>query len=687
MSVSPEQFRLISSIFAKACEMPEPERDAYLDSACENEAELRTQIQCLLDDDQRPAFSLESPPIAMVMRAKGEAVFDDSSGRTALPSGVGDYEIVGILGEGGMGTVYEARQKHPTRSVALKVLRAGIVSKSARRRLQIEAEILGRLHHPGIASIYEAGVAVEAKRLGGSQEQPFFAMELIRGEPLDVYVRKNELPARKRLEVFAQICDAVQHAHENGIIHRDLKPGNILVDASGAPKILDFGIARITDADIRTTTLKTGVGQLIGTIAYMSPEQVSGDSNNLDRRSDVYALGVLGYELLAGRLPVQIEDVPITEAILAVRDQEPPPLGSLDSSLRGDLQLIFQQALEKDRSLRYQSVSDFADDVRHFLGNEPISARPRSTLYEIRKLTSRHKALTSSLALTLVVLVVFGIWMSVLYRQADRQMIRAQLSQQFLEKMLSSIDPGVAMGKDTSIIRGILADAAEQIGEDLAGQPEAEADIRTTIGTTYLSVGLAEAARPQLEIALTLRKKALGESHHSVAELVRMLAECAGKEGHRKKAIELASQAVELFREHYPDDLRTANALQTSGWITSELAGNHAEAVALFRESLEIAERHGGKEQDIYATSNHRLAVALWRWRRLAEAEPIARETLALKRTMYGTDHPSVASSIDLLAQILTSQKNSPTPCRSFVNRSTCTSDCLAKITRHMPQH
>jgi eukaryotic-like serine/threonine-protein kinase len=244
-----------------------------------------------------------------------------------------------------MGTVYEAEQDNPRRTVALKVIRAGLVSPPLLKRFAHEAQILGRLHHPGIAQIYEAGVAEDG--------QPFFALEFICGVALDEYARRHGLNSAARLDLLARVCDAVQHAHDQGIIHRDLKPGNILVDETGQPKVLDFGVARATGADLLTSTDHTRTGQLLGTLSYMSPEQVAGDPAALDRRSDVYTLGVILFELLAGRLPYHLEHLPLPEMARVIREQEPSRFGSLDTRLRGDVETIVAKALEKDKARRY----------------------------------------------------------------------------------------------------------------------------------------------------------------------------------------------------------------------------------------------------------------------------------------------------------------------------------------------
>src|SRR5262249_23407316 len=253
---------------------------------------------------------------------------------------------------------------HPHRTVALKVIRPGLVSSALLKRFAHEADILGRLNHPGIAQIYEAGVAEDG--------QPFFALELIRGLPLDEYARRENLSTAARLELVARVCDAVQHAHEQGVIHRDLKPGNILVDGSGQPRVLDFGVARATGADLLTSMDRTRTGELIGTLSYMSPEQVAGEPTALDQRSDVYTLGVVLYELLAGRLPYLVKDVPLPEAVRLIQEQEPSRLGSINAHFRGDVETIVAKALEKDRARRYRSAAELAAGLGRHLHSKPV---------------------------------------------------------------------------------------------------------------------------------------------------------------------------------------------------------------------------------------------------------------------------------------------------------------------------
>ena len=341
---------------------------------------------------------------------------------------IGSYTLGKVLGQGGMGVVYIAEQENPRRKVALKLIRSGTVSTELVRRFKYEAEILGRLQHPGIAQIYEAGTI-----RGPRGSQPYFAMELIQGVPLNHYLAENSLSTRERLELLATICDAVHHAHQKGIIHRDLKPGNILVTETGQPKILDFGVARATDSDIQTTTIQTDIGQLIGTVPYMSPEQVAGDPAELDTRSDVYALGVIAYEVLSGRPPYDLRNKIIPEAVRIIRENTPPPLSGTNRTFRGDVETIVSKALEKDKSRRYQSASDFASDIRHYLAYEPIEAKRDSTWYVISKLARRHKYATAAIVCLLVTIFSSTFVSYDYYREAKRALNERRQGQLVLQ--------------------------------------------------------------------------------------------------------------------------------------------------------------------------------------------------------------------------------------------------------------
>jgi eukaryotic-like serine/threonine-protein kinase len=383
----------VRAVFAQAAELPRHERAAFLDAACRGEAALRAEVEELLaydsrfgaetDDDGFLKSPLVRAPETMLSGASARPPKDEPG----LPLNIGRYRILRRHGEGGMGTVYEAEQDNPRRTVALKVIRPGLVSPELVKRFSHEAQILARLQHPGIAQVYEAGM--------GDDGQPFFAMEFIRGMPLDEYARSRGLSTAARLELLAKLCDAVQHAHEKGVIHRDLKPGNILVDETGQPKVLDFGVAHVTAVDLLTTASRTQAGQLLGTLSYMSPEQIGADPAGLDGRSDVYTLGVILFELLAHRLPYQLEQLPVHEVARVIREQEPSRLGSIDTLFRGDVEIIVSKTLEKDKARRYASAGDLASDIRRYLRGEAIRARPASAFYQLRKFARRHRALVA----------------------------------------------------------------------------------------------------------------------------------------------------------------------------------------------------------------------------------------------------------------------------------------------------
>jgi serine/threonine protein kinase/WD40 repeat protein len=402
--MTPERRERMWAVFDGAAELPPGERGAFLDAACRGDPGLRAEVESLLAHDparpdggaddtflKSPLFrSSEYPPTAPLQ--------GDSADGPAPPQRIGHYRVVRTLGAGGMGTVYEAEQDNPRRAVALKVIRKGFASPGIVKRFIHEAQVLGRLQHPGIAQIYEAGLAGDG--------QPFFAMELIRGLPLNEYAQKHRLDPHARLRLLARVCDAVQHAHEKGVVHRDLKPGNVLVNDAGQPKVLDFGVARVTDAGPQTATARTEIGQLIGTLSYMSPEQVTADPAALDSRSDVYTLGVLLFELLADRLPYHLEHLPLPEVARVILERDPPRLGSVNTRFRGDVETIAAKALEKDRSKRYPSAGELAADIRRHLNHEPIRARRTSPAELLVRWGRRNKPLAAALAVSALFLVL-----------------------------------------------------------------------------------------------------------------------------------------------------------------------------------------------------------------------------------------------------------------------------------------
>lgn len=464
-ALSVQSDRRVKHIFLDALELPPERRGGFLDQQCAEAPELRRQVEQMLAARGELRGFMEVPlelatcaPAAPVRRATPPQISQDRTGERRhddphvnvadgvdplIGCRIGRYTILRIVGSGGMGSVYEAQQEQPRRGVALKIIRPGLTTHQMLHRFERETQALGQLHHPGIARIYEAGMAdihppdgMSRQRVdldaGAGERQstppaafqsmesrrvPFFAMELIRGRPIDLYVREAGLAVKQRFGLFAHVCDAVHYAHQHGVIHRDLKPANILVDEFGQPKVLDFGVARLTDADVQAT-LQTEVGQLVGTLAYMSPEQVAARPDELDVRSDVYGLGVVLYELIAGKPPYHVAGHTIPEAVRIIREEEPSRLSSIDSRFRGDVETIVAKALEKDKARRYASAAELAADVRRYLNDEPIVARPPSTFYQLRKFARRHRALVAGTVGTLLALTV-GVVVATSYALAE----------------------------------------------------------------------------------------------------------------------------------------------------------------------------------------------------------------------------------------------------------------------------
>ena len=406
------------------------ERQAFLDTACGADPQLRGEVDDLLKhadaDEVARAHSDHDFLLSPVIRD------EPSREAKAIPKQIGSYRILSLLGSGAMGTVYEAEQSQPRREVALKVLRTSGLHTHKIHRFLKEVYILGQLRHAGIAQIYEAGV--------DDEQQPYFAMELVRGLPLDKYASASLLTVTQRLQLIIQILEAVEHAHRRGVIHRDLKPGNILVDAQGCPKVLDFGVARITGQEAAWMTSVTETGQWLGTLAYMSPEQISSKPSDIDGRSDVYALGLLLFEVLSNRRAYELSDVPLPEVARIIREVEPPLLGTIDGRFSGDIETIVAKAIEKDRNRRYASPAEMRDDIERYLRHETIVARPPSSLYRLRKFSRRNWQLLTIIATLVVGLVGTGCfaalaWQSAQLAKRDRE---AALSEAYTARLYAA---------------------------------------------------------------------------------------------------------------------------------------------------------------------------------------------------------------------------------------------------------
>jgi len=539
--MSAESYAKVRLIFHQVCELEPAQQSIKLDEFCAGDSETRNEVERLLDAlSESETLGLDLPEMF-----EPQSTFPQIDG----------YQILRVLGEGGMGTVYEAEQTSPRRRVSIKVIRFGSQRDTLLSRFRREAEVLARLKHPGIAQIYATGFCESENR-----SLPYIAIELIEGQSLLEHAKSEMLDKEQRLELACKLCDAIEHAHLQGVIHRDLKPSNILVDSSGQPKVLDFGIARITDSDMQVITMQTQAGQILGTAAYMSPEQASGNPDEIDARSDIYSLGVVIYELLTGRRPHQIENLPIPDAIRAVRENEPTKIGTVDTKFRGDIETILSKSLERDSARRYQSARSLGDDIRRFLRNDPIIARPPSAIYKLRKFTSRNKAVVTALAAVFVVLTLGLIGTSIAFQRESNArkataiaLTHAKGSSEFLENILLGLDANQAQGRDTELLLDMLNIAAETI--DDVEYPSVRADMLSVIGRAYFAIYEYEQAADMFSRASALFDSL--ETDYTPSHIVsdRLLADSWRNMGRSDDAIKLLDESVERLETNDTPDL------------------------------------------------------------------------------------------------------------------------------------
>lgn len=605
---------------------------------------------------------------------------------------IGGYRLVRKIGAGGMGTVYEAEQAHPRRRVALKVMKNAIAGSRTLKRFEQEAHVLGRLQHPGIAQVFESGV----HRQPGSEPVPFFAMELIRGMALNRFAAARKLTVRTRLELFVRIVDAVQYAHTKGVIHRDLKPGNVLVTEDGQPKILDFGVARADDVDLQVTSLETGVGAIVGTIPYMSPEQVSGRPDELDTRSDVYSLGVMLYELLVGRLPHDLRNRAVLDAVRIIREIEPIPLSRVDRTLRGDVATIVSKALEKDKTRRYQTAQDLASDVRRYLNDEPISARPASATYQLSKFARRHTGLVAGVAAALAMLVGGTVLSTTLYFRAEArrqeaveardleriskiQALRAQEQAEarqketqqvaeFSARMLSEIDVE-AMGagmKERLREQVRLALERQPLGEGAGRRNRTSAEVESELAEFDRRAGMAQAADVARRVLDEFVLRPAGESARRQftdrplvqAQLLEAIGATYRELGLYDAAESNLRSALELRRRRGSESPALVAESLNSLALLMRMKGGYAEAERLYAEALEIRKRELGEKSPEYLTTMHNVGALLREKGDLDGAEKLLRDVLARRVAVLGDGHRDVAVTRDQLATVLSDKGN-----------------------------
>ncbi|MGE3886036.1 MAG: tetratricopeptide repeat protein [Vicinamibacterales bacterium] len=592
-----------------------------------------------------------------------------------MAGSIGPYRLLEKLGEGGMGEVWLAEQTRPVhRQVALKVIKAGMDTARVVARFEAERQALALMSHPSIAQVFDAGATPEGR--------PYFAMEYVRGEPITDYCQRHRLSVRQRIDLFLEVCDAVQHAHQKGIIHRDLKPSNVLVtvrDDHPVPKVIDFGVAKATTQPLTERTMYTERGVLIGTLEYMSPEQAEMSGLDVDTRTDVYALGVILYELLTGALPFEPRELrkkPLDEIRRTIREVDPPrpstrvttSLGATTTAgapappvvvhahqLRGDLDWIILRALEKDRTRRYGSASDLAADLRRHLLNLPVLACPPSLTYRLGKFVRRHRVAVSAAAILAVMVVGFAIMMALQARQIARERDRAQTAQAtaeqvtaFLVRMFEASDPSESRG-DTVTARQLLETGVARVGE-LNGQPEVQARLLDLMGRVYQSLGKYDEAQPLLERSLEVRRDALGAEHPSVAETLSHIGELSSLRGRYDEAeAQLRDALARHERTVSRESAEAATDLHLLGAVLVD-KGDIPQGRQLIEEALEIRRRVLPPGHLDLAESYAGLAYAASRGGDYEQMERWHRESLTLLRQALGERHPRVALALNNLA-------------------------------------
>lgn len=583
----------IKSVFQDAMEQPQERRSTFIQESCGHDEHLRARVESLVSRYTSPRAKLLNSPLASPIESP---CFPFREGQQ-----LGEYRLLRLLGRGGMGIVFKALQTKPNRHVALKLLQPHLLSKDYIHRFDREAHTLAKLQHPGIAQIFQAG---NAPSLIGPQ--PFFAMELVEGKPITKYAKERALSLRQRLELLIQVAHAVQFAHQQGVIHRDLKPENILITALGQPKILDFGIARVMNERKVTLIRQTQLGQALGTIPYMSPEQLHAKENATDHRSDLYSLAVIGYELLAGFPLHRFENTSLGEALHLLTHEEISPLGKLRRDCRGDLETIFIKALEKNTSHRYSDVAQFAADLERYLSHQPIQARPQSTGYLLYKLVSRHKLASTFAASFFLAVIGFSV-LTLLHKieltqerdrallaeknataQALRSEFEAKKSQEvvsFWENTLKFAGPRTKHKKELTV-RDLLDDAKKALENRASPQlADLEATIRTVLGMSYYNVMQNELAEEEFRKALEFSKNRFGVDSSERAKAEYNLGSFLVESGNFAEAEVLLKHAISIQRKS-PTEYLILSLIALGRCYSNQ--ENAKEALPHFQEAYDL---------------------------------------------------------------------------------------------------
>jgi len=679
--MNPELHQRAKQIFLEVCDVAPTARAIFLDEQCAGDSVLRAAVEALLASDSDPIHQLKSIDAPAIRSQLEEFIAGAQSGSASTPGvsdpqadpeRIGPYRIRRRLGEGGFGTVYEAAQSDPVRrTVAIKVVKLGMDTRQVIARFEAERQALAMMDHPNIARVLDAGTT-EAGR-------PYFVMELVSGPPITQYCDAHKLGLKARLELFASVCQAVQHAHQKGIIHRDIKPTNVLVstrEGRAVPKVIDFGIARAMDTEAGAQSLFTQQGQLVGTPEYMSPEQAVGGWD-IDTRTDVYSLGVLLYELLTGTTPLQLDSTRRrhpSDLQRAICDVDPPApsarlktLGdsreqtasnrgmsadSLQRLIRSDLDWIVIKALEKDRSRRYETVNGLVQDVIRYLSDEPVIARPPTASYRFRKFARRHRGpLMAGVAMfALLVGGIVGTTVGLVRSQeaearAQTEAEIARAVNNFLNDDLLAAAAPDRLGNDVSMRRAVEL-ASEEITGRFNGKPEVEAAVRLTLGRTFRELADLNRAKEQLERCRSLRMETLGGQHADTLEATHEL-------GHVYVQLDRNPEGEALFREAHEGRMRifgeqhraTISSLYELSVAIGEQARYH-ETEELMMRALHACRRHLGATDPLTLTVIRGVGVLHSTMGQIEKAGPYYDEAYQSALKALGPEHPTTLLSL-----------------------------------------
>lgn len=603
---------------------------------------------------------------------------------------IGPYRLLERIGAGGMGEVWLAEQTQPVqRRVAIKLIKAGMDTSEVVARFQAERQALAMMDHSSIAKVFHAGSTVEGR--------PYFAMEHIKGTHITDYCDHRKMNLRQRLELFTQVCDGVQHAHQKAVIHRDLKPSNILVegDLTPHPRIIDFGIAKaFSDGRIEATQF-TRPGAIVGTPEYMSPEQADATTAGVDTRSDIYSLGAVLYELLVGVRPLELHDLPLTEQLRRLREEEPQrpsakagamgelateaaanrgcDLPALTRQLRGDLDAIVLKALEKHPSHRYSAATELAADIGRYLNGQTVQAVPPSAVYRARKFVHRNRGtVAGASAFALLLIVATALSVSEAARairernRADTEAATARVVTTFLQNdLLAQADPTAqwvsAGSPDPDLkVRTALDRAGARIEGRFGRQPEIEAAIRETIGETYVALGLAAEARKQLQRAFDLRVQSLGINDANTLRTTSHLASSALIQGDLATSEKLLTEAVAAQSRRLgpedPDTLFSRSSLAS----TYREQGRYPEAEKMVDGLLEVSRRIYGPDGLPTLDCMDKLAQIYYREGNYSKAEEMGKRVLPLRVKAQGAENPFTTITMSDLANAYAAQGKFP---------------------------